>query len=121
MLLLNSKRHLTNGGRNSVAVDCSALIQLSFQSCGISFPRDTNLQIKSNLLENVSFKEIRKGDLVFWQNHVAMFLDQKRIIHSNGFHMKVVIEQFLDAKDRISRIYNSNPKYFRLKSHLLSS
>ena len=40
-----------------------------------------------------------------------MFLDQ-RIIHSNGFHMKVVIEQFLDAKDRISKIYNSNQKYF---------
>ena len=52
------------GGRNSVAVDCSALIQLSFQSCGISFPRDTNFKLNQIFLIMFLLR-IRKGDLVF--------------------------------------------------------
>ena len=79
------------GGRDSFGIDCSALIQLSLETIGVNFPRDTNLQIlykKHTLNNNI----IKRGSLIFWTGHVGVMVDKYKILHSNAFHMKTNIE-----------------------------
>jgi hypothetical protein len=54
-----------------------------------------------------------RGDLVFWKGHVAMGLDDMRIVHANGFHMMVAIEPLEGAISRISTAGSGEPTSFR--------
>ena len=89
------------GGKSHLGLDCSALVQLAIQSINKRFPRNTDEQFKSNILKNVSERELDKGTLIFWKGHVAIAINKTEIIHSNAFHMKVAIEKFCEAKNRI--------------------
>jgi cell wall-associated NlpC family hydrolase len=44
---------------------------------------------------------LRRGDLLFWNGHVAIVRDQDRIIHANAFHMTVAAEPIAEAVSRI--------------------
>lgn len=89
------------GGRNSLGIDCSALVQLSLLTKKINIPRDTNDQIKflSSKYKNTS--TISRGSLVYWKGHVAIGINKKQIIHSSGHHLKVIIEDFKTAAKRM--------------------
>ena len=93
------------GGKSHLGLDCSALVQLAFQSVNKKFPRNTSDQFRSNILKTVSEKELDKGTLIFWKGHVAIAINKTEIIHSNAFHMKVAIEKFNEAKLRIENSY----------------
>ena len=93
------------GGKSHIGLDCSALVQLAFQSVNKKFPRNTDEQFKSNILKNVSERELDKGTLIFWKGHVAIAINKTEIIHSNAYHMKVAIEKFGEAKKRIESSY----------------
>jgi len=73
------------GGRESLGLDCSGLVQQAMLACGRACPRDTDLQ--QGLGHEVQSSELRRGDLVFWQGHVAMMLDPERILHANAHHL----------------------------------
>jgi cell wall-associated NlpC family hydrolase len=45
--------------------------------------------------------ELQRGDLVFWQGHVAIVRDRTTLIHANAFHMAVAIEPIAAAVARI--------------------
>ena len=92
------------GGRNSIGIDCSGLIQNIFQINNKFFPRDTDLQ-EDFILTEVAEKNLKGGDLIFWQGHVAMMVDNKNIIHANAFHMRTEIEPLRQAKSRIEKKY----------------
>ena len=49
------------GGRNTIGIDCSALLQLSYQTYGENIPRNTSEQIKLNkdTIENIS--DLKRG------------------------------------------------------------
>jgi cell wall-associated NlpC family hydrolase len=82
------------GGKSYEGLDCSGLVQLALQASGIKAPRDSHM-IEAAVgmpLEGASEASLRRCDLVFWKGHVGMMLDERRIIHANGHHMKVVIE-----------------------------
>ena len=68
------------GGRSHLGVDCSALIQLVFQACGITCPRDADLQERF-LGKPVDRDDVQAGDLVFFRGHVGMMVDESTIIH----------------------------------------
>jgi cell wall-associated NlpC family hydrolase len=72
------------GGRQSMGLDCSSLIQLALAQCGVSVLRDTDLMEREigNLLEDGAEK--RRGDLVFWRGHVGIMIDGENFIHANG-------------------------------------
>ncbi len=93
------------GGKSHAGLDCSALVQLVFQNYDKSFPRNSVDQFKSSLLKTSSEDKLDKGTLIFWKGHVAIAINEKEIIHSNAYHMKVVIEKFNDAKKRIENSY----------------
>lgn len=86
------------GGRDTLGIDCSALVQLSLSNY-IKFPRDTNLQKQVNF-QKITLEEIDRGCLVFWEGHVGIMLDKYNIIHSNSYHMKVKIESLSEVNLR---------------------
>ncbi|MDP1626329.1 C40 family peptidase [Parvibaculum sp.] len=94
------------GGRDSLGVDCSGLIQMALERAGISSLRDTDMQeatLGEALPEPIDFTALQRGDLVFWKGHVGIMVDAERMIHANGFHMRVAVERLDIAMSRIAR------------------
>ncbi len=89
------------GGRDSMGIDCSGLVQNLHQINNRPFPRDTDMQELFVTNEVKYEKDLKAGDLVFWKGHVAMMIDNSNIIHANAFHMKTAIEPLSTAKKRI--------------------
>ena len=89
------------GGKTNAGLDCSGLLQVSLAACGIPCPRDSDMQERS-LGSPIEAKSLRRGDLVFWEGHVAIARDETTFIHANAFHMGVAIEPIAAAMTRIS-------------------
>lgn len=87
------------GGRESLGLDCSALVQQSLYACGRACQRDTDLQ--RGFFPEIAEADRRRGDLVFWKGHVAILLDPDAILHANAHHMAVAIEPLAEAIARI--------------------
>ena len=87
------------GGRESLGLDCSALVQQALAACNRACPRDTDLQ--RAFFPEVAEAERRRGDLVFWKGHVAVLLDAETILHANAHHMATAIEPLAEAIARI--------------------
>ena len=102
------------GGRSSVGIDCSGLIQNLVQINNKIFPRDTDMQEIFITKEIMSEKKLKAGDLIFWDGHVAMMIDNKNIIHANAYHMKTAIELLSAAKKRILKTNGKIKKMGRL-------
>ncbi|GGH08607.1 peptidase P60 [Alsobacter metallidurans] len=91
------------GGRTSLGLDCSGLVQLSLAASGRKCPRDSDMQ-EAGLGEPVADWEaepLRRGDFVFWKGHIGVMQDAERLLHANGTHMLVVSEPFAEARARI--------------------
>ena len=102
------------GGRDSMGIDCSGLVQNLHQINNRPFPRDTDMQ-EIFVTNEVKFeKDLKAGDLVFWKGHVAMMIDNSNIIHANAFHMKTAIEPLSTAKKRILKSNGKIKKLGRL-------
>ena len=102
------------GGRDSMGIDCSGLIQNLHQINNRPFPRDTDMQELFVTNEVKYEKDLKAGDLVFWKGHVAMMIDNSNIIHANAFHMKTAIEPLSTAKKRILKSNGKIKKIGRL-------
>jgi cell wall-associated NlpC family hydrolase len=93
------------GGRSSLGLDCSGLVQVALQSAGVACPRDSDMQEKIGA--PVSFpgdvNALRRGDLVFWKGHVGIVPGPDRLLHANAFHMAVAEESLTEAIDRIRK------------------
>mgnify|MGYP001223043358 CR=1 FL=1 len=98
------------GGRESLGLDCSGLVQQALFACGRACPRDTDQQ--EELGTAIAAEAFGRGDLVFWKGHVAMGLGEGRIIHANGHHMAVAIEPLAEAVARIGAT-GSQPTGYR--------
>ena len=93
------------GGKTSYGLDCSGLVQVALNACGIRCPRDSDMQeraLGAPIMVNADFSNLRRGDLMFWNGHVAMVRDAATIVHANAFHMAVAIEPIAGAVARIS-------------------
>jgi cell wall-associated NlpC family hydrolase len=88
------------GGKTSLGIDCSGLVQVALNACGLSCPRDSDMQ-EAALGAPVDLSGLRRGDLVFWKGHVAIARDKATLVHANAFHMAVAIEPVAEAVDRI--------------------
>lgn len=95
------------GGRSSIGIDCSALVQIARLTAGKPTLRDSDMQGKMGrkLALTADFSGLRRGDLIFWPGHVAIMLDSDNIIHANGFHMATAIEPLARAEARIAEHY----------------
>jgi cell wall-associated NlpC family hydrolase len=91
------------GGKSSLGIDCSGLVQLSLNAAGTGCPRDSDMQQDGlgRELNAAEKKTLRRGDLIFWKGHVAIVRDAGTIVHANAYHMATMIENTRDAIARI--------------------
>jgi cell wall-associated NlpC family hydrolase len=82
------------GGKSSLGIDCSGLVQVSLNAAGVGCPRDSDMQQDAlgRLLDATERKKLQRGDLLFWKGHVAIARDADTIVHANAHHMATVIE-----------------------------
>ena len=77
------------GGKTSKGIDCSALLQIFFYYNNLFYPRDTRDQIKHSIKKKS--KRFKKGDIIFWEGHVAICINSKQLIHAYGPEKRVII------------------------------
>jgi cell wall-associated NlpC family hydrolase len=91
------------GGKTSLGIDCSGLVQISLGAAGIDAPRDTDLQEQAlglPIAVDTDLAGLRRGDLVFWRGHVGIMRDETTLLHANAHHMLVASEPLRIARDR---------------------
>lgn len=89
------------GGKSSLGLDCSGLVQVAMAAAGREVPRDSDMQalsIGSPLLPDAS---LQRGDLVFWPGHVGIMRDPQILLHANARAMLVTAEPLEAAQARI--------------------
>ena len=91
------------GGKSSLGIDCSGLVQTALKAAGIACPRDTSMQV-NELGSPIEWDDrllgLQRGDFVFWKGHVGIMLDPENLVHANGHFMEVVSEPLRMARDR---------------------
>jgi len=107
--------------------DCSGFTKYVYKQNGITLPRYSGHQAKVGI--TVSFDELEKGDLVFFDtehkfrgrvNHVGIYIGDGKFIHASSAKKKVIITSF-DKKPfykrrflRGERVINSDGAYASL-------
>ena len=93
------------GGKSSLGIDCSGLVQVSLTAAGIGCPRDSDMQQAGlgRALEPHERNRLQRGDLIFWKGHVAIVRDGSTMVHANAHHMATVIEPIEPAIARIKQ------------------
>lgn len=91
------------GGKSSLGIDCSGLVQIALTAAGTGCPRDSDMQENGlgRALSEAETRALKRGDLIFWKGHVAIVRDAHTIVHANAHHMMTAIE---DTKGAIARI-----------------
>jgi cell wall-associated NlpC family hydrolase len=102
------------GGKSSLGLDCSGLVQIALTACGIKCPRDSDMQ-ESAHGKSASLAGLQSGDLIFWKGHVAIARGRNSMIHANAFHMAVTIESVAEALARIGAAGSQVTSLRRLK------
>jgi cell wall-associated NlpC family hydrolase len=91
------------GGKSSLGIDCSGLVQVSLNAAGTGCPRDSDMQQDSlgRALDASESNKLQRGDLIFWNGHVAIVRNADTIVHANAHHMATSIENTRGAIARI--------------------
>ncbi|MBR0873785.1 C40 family peptidase [Bradyrhizobium tropiciagri] len=91
------------GGKSSLGIDCSGLVQVALSAAGTGCPRDSDMQQEGlgRELTDAEAKHLKRGDLIFWKGHVAIVRDASTIVHANAHHMATVVENTQAAIARI--------------------
>jgi hypothetical protein len=85
------------GGRTVHGIDCSGLVQLALQLAGTPCPRDTEHQraLGEPIAEGAP---LRRGDLIFCEDHVGLMVDDRMAIQVSWAARKVSVEPFSCAR-----------------------
>ena len=103
------------GGRESLGLDCSGLVQQALYACGRACPRDSDQQqaLGEPLDIGANLAGLRRNDLVFWRGHVGIMLDETRLLHANGHHMATAVEPLAQVVARIEVAGSGTPTTFK--------
>ena len=99
------------GGRDTMGIDCSALVQLSLAATGKKVMRNSSDQEKTigKTLDDID--QLQRGDLVFWKGHVGIMANDQSLLHANIFHGMTAVE---DLKKALPRLENAAGPITRL-------
>lgn len=112
------------GGKTSLGVDCSGLVQVCLDAAGVNSLRDTDMQVRSigySVPVDDAIGNLMRGDLIFWHGHVGIMQNSNTLLHASGHHMLVVSEPLITARDRISAKGGGAITSIRRLSDLLSN
>ena len=85
------------GGKTPLGLDCSGLCSIAYLINGIKIYRDADL--RGPVIKSIPIDQIKKGDLIFFPGHVAMYLGDNKYIHSSQSIDGVGINS-LDLEDK---------------------
>lgn len=86
------------GGTSDFGFDCSGYVQRLYRFINIELPRNSSRQ--RDFSKNIdSFSNALPGDLIFFKNHVALYLGDGNIIHANGHASRVSMNNLFDKSD----------------------
>ena len=112
------------GGRESLGLDCSGLIQNGYEAAGLPVPRDADMQevylsapgrgeaIWTRDAEDdadgqtdESWRDVplRRGDLVYWRGHTGVMVDEDVLLHANATHMAVTRDPLTEMVAHLNR------------------
>jgi cell wall-associated NlpC family hydrolase len=95
------------GGRSSIGLDCSGLVQMALARCGKASPRDSDMQACESgapVAFDGDYSVLRYGDHVIWPGHCGLYLDKDRFVHANATDMMVAIAPLAKVAKHIERI-----------------
>ena len=71
------------GGKSPLGIDCSGLAFMSYFLNGIIIYRDAEIR-EDYPIREISADQLKKGDLLYFPGHVAIYIGEDRFIHSTG-------------------------------------
>ena len=89
------------GGRDSIGIDCSALVQLSLAAAGQNVMRNSGDQEQTIGQTIDHIDDLKRGDVVFWKGHVGIMADEKTLLHANMHHAMTATEDLRSALPRL--------------------
>lgn len=106
------------GGKDTIGIDCSSLLQISLNFFKKKMPRNSLDQEKSIYFKEISLYQITRGDVLFWDGHVAICINKTHLIHANATDMCTKIEPITNIIKKIEIETSSKTRAKRLISHL---
>ena len=110
------------GGRTILGIDCSGLVQTSLNAVDHECPRDSIYQCEQFCTTtdiDPEISNLRRGDIIFWEGHVAIYIETNKIIHSNMTSMDVRIENFIKIRDILDKEDNHIKSVARMIPELI--
>lgn len=71
------------GGKTPEGIDCSGLTGISYYLHGVFIYRNAQL-VEGFPVREIARADMKKGDLLFFKGHVAMYLGDGRYVHATG-------------------------------------
>lgn len=93
----------TWGGTSSFGFDCSGFSQMLFRQIGVMLPRDAKEQVLDDNFVDITLKEIKAGDLIFFGldsqtiTHLGLCLGNGAMIHATAHRVPVL--QITELRD----------------------
>ena len=77
--------HYRWGAKTPMGIDCSGLTAMSYLLNGVTIYRDAHIK-EGFPLHEIPFEQLKKGDLIFFPGHVALYLGEGKYIHSTAYN-----------------------------------
>jgi len=71
------------GGKTTIGIDCSGLTSMCYMFQGVLIYRDAKI-IKGFPIKAIPFNEKKKGDLLYFPGHIAMYIENDHYIHATA-------------------------------------
>lgn len=86
-LVFQGKKYLGSpyrwAGKSTEGLDCSGLTFMCYLLCGILIFRDARIESGFPIHE-IAMEDMKSGDLIYFPEHVAMYIGKGRYIHATG-------------------------------------
>jgi len=99
------------GGKTPLGIDCSGLCSMAYMLNGILIYRDAKIK-EGFPIKEIKFNQIKKGDLIFFPGHVAMYLGEGNYVHSSTSNDVVKINSFNKNSDNYNEYLDRSSKFF---------
>ena len=67
-------------GAGPSCFDCSGLTMMAWAQAGVSMPHGSNAQL--SMFPRVSMSQLQPGDLVYWTDHVGIYVGGNQVLHA---------------------------------------